>query len=471
MTAPDLSTANVVAGKIGSALDGMGAFLNAMFCPQAPVCLLATDTRWTCSLSWMLAAFSLTAGCSRHPTETAVDPAAQQASSHVAFSADDVATPNALAELGAKYGVTIVVKSVPFRVEHRTDVITAREPSPDSVLGCTRLLEFELSLYPNDLLRKAGLRSIVVCEGLARNDSPEAIILTSTSGRIYIDAAYAARNDGYIRLGVHHELFHMIDEADDGSLWDGSWSSLNDKGFVYLPSICDRSEAGESVVWLRYAGFPGFVSGYSMSAVYEDKAEVFASMMVEPVHIADRVTQDAIVKRKVEYIAELVRKFCPGMDDRFWDRVRTDRQALERNRPLAGKLPRALTVFLSQYIGERAVGNTGQSPVFCLDDFERLDTVIAPNEVDRLAMHSTAAGSTPAHSVGALSNGQVVLYMMNCVIAQQAVAPDLVAEISRRRGVDVPLSLDYAFVVGCDDDSGAIYIQLRDGKRRGGTEE
>jgi hypothetical protein len=66
---------------------------------------------------------------------------------------------------------------------------------------------------------------------------------------------------------------------------------------------------------------PGFLNRYAMAGVEEDKAEVFAHMIVEPKMIAERVKKDKYMQAKVERMKELLVEFTPSMDKKFWEAV------------------------------------------------------------------------------------------------------------------------------------------------------
>ena len=60
---------------------------------------------------------------------------------------------------------------------------------------------------------------------------------------------------------------------------------------------------------------------YAMSGVEEDKAELFAHMMVEPDLVAGRAKNDSHLRAKVERMRELLEEFSPKMDAAFWKTV------------------------------------------------------------------------------------------------------------------------------------------------------
>jgi hypothetical protein len=67
---------------------------------------------------------------------------------------------------------------------------------------------------------------------------------------------------------------------------------------------------------------PGFLNQYSTTAVAEDKAEVFAFMIVEPKYVDAKVQTDPFLKAKVARMRELLADFCPEVHRAFWAKVK-----------------------------------------------------------------------------------------------------------------------------------------------------
>jgi hypothetical protein len=61
--------------------------------------------------------------------------------------------------------------------------------------------------------------------------------------------------------------------------------------------------------------------------VEEDKAEVFANLIVDFAYVEVRAKKDRVLNAKVERMKELLVKFCPAMNDELWDKVRKLKRA------------------------------------------------------------------------------------------------------------------------------------------------
>jgi hypothetical protein len=171
--------------------------------------------------------------------------------------------------------------------------VTANAPSAADVTRITAVIQKELARYPQGYLANAKMARVLVVENLHENGRviPS---LPNIDGGWLIDANLG---DGFAARIVHHELYHFIDLADDGTLTrDDAWESLNASSFAY--------GAGGRSLRTSWASehtdtAPGFVTAYATTAVAEDKAETFALWMTRPDDLAQRAAEDPIVLRKV----------------------------------------------------------------------------------------------------------------------------------------------------------------------------
>jgi hypothetical protein len=137
---------------------------------------------------------------------------------------------------------------------------------------------------------------------------------------LYLDVARGRFDDLYVRKVIHHEFFHIIDLRDDGKLYeDERWGKLNPPNFKYGPGGAKLQD--DPTVTTTGQDEPGFLNRYAAAGVEEDKAEVFAHLMVEPKVMAERAKKDKYMRAKVERMRELLAEFTPKADDAFWKAV------------------------------------------------------------------------------------------------------------------------------------------------------
>ena len=228
----------------------------------------------------------------------------------LAGDAVDVSTiETGLAGVASVYQVEIVTAASAFAVATQYGKIEGKQAKSEAVesYAATVFLP-EFGLYPTALVKRSKLRRIVMCEELLFAGVREAGKADYEHGALYLEVSRGDYSEVYQRKLIHHEFFHMLDFQAHGGMYvdDERWSRLNPPNFRY--GMGGRSN-------------PGFLSQYSTTAVAEDKAEVFANMIVEPAHVDARVQTDPFLKAKVARMRELLADFCPEVNRAFWAKV------------------------------------------------------------------------------------------------------------------------------------------------------
>jgi hypothetical protein len=120
---------------------------------------------------------------------------------------------------------------------------------------------------------------------------------------------------------IHHEFFHIIDYKDDGQVYkDEAWAALNPKDFKYGDGGKNWQKEGSSTTALT-TKYPGFLTHYSTTGVEEDKAELYAHLIVHPAIVNERMKTDAVLSAKVARMKALLKAFCPDMNEAWWKKV------------------------------------------------------------------------------------------------------------------------------------------------------
>src|SRR5262245_45505452 len=201
-----------------------------------------------------------------------------------------------------------------------TGDINGSEAAMTDVESYAPIFAFEWSLYPPALIKKTRLRSIVLCKDLTFAGQRRTAVPDFEHDILYLDVARGRTNDRYVRMVIHHEFFHLIDLRDDDHLYEHErWAKLNPPGFKYGPGGVNLQN--DPTVTETGKDSPGFLNRYAASGVEEDKAEVFAHLMVEPKEMKDRAAKDKYMRAKVERMKELLADFAPKMDEKFWRAV------------------------------------------------------------------------------------------------------------------------------------------------------
>lgn len=271
------------------------------------------------------------------PTPAAIDerPPGQPASAVKAESQRD---------LEQRLNVRIETAEAAIRVPLPTGAITAApigsKPWSDRTTSATatvatyrdRLVR-EFSVYPAAFVRRVQLKRIVICEQLAFAGQQRAAVPDFAHNVLYLDWQSGFADTNYQRAVMHHEFFHLVDYRDDGRVYqDDAWQQLNPAGFAYGPGGAQVQEDRRQSRFRQPTR--GFLTHYATSGVEEDKAELFAHLLVNPEHVSRCAAEDAVLDRKVVRLKALLRSFCGELDGDFWQQVTaTAQQRREFRRP------------------------------------------------------------------------------------------------------------------------------------------
>ena len=109
---------------------------------------------------------------------------------------------------------------------------------------------------------------------------------------------------------------------------DEQWAALNPPGFKYGGG--GKSAQGEQNASILTDKVPGFLTLYATTGVEEDKAVVFANLLVDFAYVEKRARKDQVLRAKAERMRELLAAFCPEMDEAFWKTVRNTKRNNDR---------------------------------------------------------------------------------------------------------------------------------------------
>jgi hypothetical protein len=231
-----------------------------------------------------------------------------------------------LGKIARAYKIGVVTADPGFPVQTRHGPIDGKTAEKKAIEDYTGLFAPEFGLYPPDLIKRARLRRVVLCADLSFAGQRRTAVPDWEHDTLYLDVSRGAHAKAYVRKVLHHEFFHMVDYRDDGSVYkDERWAALNPGTFKYGDGGKKAQDQNDtSVLTDKY---PGFLNHYSTTGVEEDKAELFAHLIVDAAHVEDRAKKDVVLKAKVERMKELTARFCPDMNAKFWDRARKLKRA------------------------------------------------------------------------------------------------------------------------------------------------
>jgi hypothetical protein len=253
-----------------------------------------------------------------------------------AANTQEKAPSAALPELGKiakKYQIEIITADPHFPVKTTYGKIDGKSADRKELESYAGLFAPEFTLYPPSLVARTTLKRIVFCSELSFAGQRRNAIPDFEHDTLYLDVSRGSYSKPYLRTVIHHEYFHIIDYRfhlsvykDDGNLYkDDRWDALKPKDFKYGSGGKNAQDISTtSVLTDKY---PGFLNHYSTTAVEEDKAEIFAHLIVDPAHVEERAKKDRVIKAKVDRMKEVLVSFCPDMNDEFWKKARALKRA------------------------------------------------------------------------------------------------------------------------------------------------
>ncbi len=155
-----------------------------------------------------------------------------------------------------------------------------------------------LALLPYVSVRNLGLRYVILCGGEKSGDRPIGGIPVPELDLLMLNAGAsgnAAYNAAYLEHATLHELYHMV-ESRFHTMDDGDWDQqFNGYSNSYAPDLL-KGALG--------TGGPGFLNAYAETFPYEDRAELFATLLLKPGDVLAQIgaTSDSVLRRKVLYM-------------------------------------------------------------------------------------------------------------------------------------------------------------------------
>jgi hypothetical protein len=146
---------------------------------------------------------------------------------------------------------------------------------------------------PDAALARLRLRYVVLCAGIDAAGQTVGGLPSAQHGLLMLDAG-----DGpSLPHRTLHELYHLL-EYRSGGIGDSEWTGQFGGYSNRYPGLLTKTPLG--------SGKPGFVTSYGETHPHEDRAELFAHMLLAPRAVADLISRrgDAVLKRKADYLSD-----------------------------------------------------------------------------------------------------------------------------------------------------------------------
>ena len=175
-----------------------------------------------------------------------------------------------------------------------------------------RLFDEEIRKLPPELLAHSGLKTVAFVRQLAIAEQPRAAVPDYHHEVLYYDIMPA--DPAYLRHVVHHEFYHMLEQQLYGSAYyqDPAWLALNPAGFRYGNGGAATREPAAAKFSHPAAGF---LNGYAMSGIEEDKAEIWTVIWAADswAQVSMLFEQDAILAAKLRLMLRQIQCQLPAM--------------------------------------------------------------------------------------------------------------------------------------------------------------
>jgi hypothetical protein len=220
----------------------------------------------------------------------------------------DPALDRLLEKVEADYGIDLHYAEGP--APKFTDLVYSLADVKDKPVLEKAILLFiqEISLYPRNFFRYAHCRDIYFVRRLFYKKKPVEGVFSAGANYIFYDYSRRGDNTQKIRHYIHHELYHAI--GSKHPFWrerGPAWEALNRKEFSYSQKYDPHKRNP-----INYYAPPelGFITDYAMASAEEDRAEVFACMMIpEQFSLMEQWAQkDRILFDKVEMMKEFLKE-------------------------------------------------------------------------------------------------------------------------------------------------------------------
>ena len=179
-----------------------------------------------------------------------------------------------------------------------------------------QMLREELDMYPDAIVSRLGFGNIYILDEFTYRDvklagqsfswiSKPAVAYGLNSFKPEDTASRA-----FFSRTTHHEVFHAMERqfARSGSpLFGATWDALNEPGFKYRIGPNAVSAEGQPTHTKDNKGRKGFAEPYGMNIATDDRATLYARMMVADQVFYGRLPTDPILLAKTKRLQEFFR--------------------------------------------------------------------------------------------------------------------------------------------------------------------
>ncbi len=226
-----------------------------------------------------------------------------------------------------KYQIKFYINSMP-QTTWNIDYEFAQKDDYEDLYNYLKLFDKEFNKYPLSFLKKSKLQGIAFVKDLSIELDNKILqergaIPDYKNELLIYDYMNGNHNKAYQQHVVHHEFYHMLEEEINGNArWkDPEWNSLNIENNIYGKGGKYYRGTTQSII-----NHPktGVISLYSLSALEEDKAEIYASLFTksDSIKLNQWVKEDKVLNNKVEYMKSFLKGVDPSFTTNYWNEIR-----------------------------------------------------------------------------------------------------------------------------------------------------
>jgi hypothetical protein len=182
----------------------------------------------------------------------------------------------------------------------------------------------EWAKYPTDWVKKSKLKDVVFVKGLKVSNSARAATYDPAGPTMFYDVKSRDQGNAYARQVVHHEFDHLLTLSIVGSDHpaDPTWVGYNPPGFKYGDGGGSCHQPNSKCVTGIHPR-SGFVSGYAMSSMAEDQAELYACLMTDGCYqnLQRWLPADPALTKKVANYKRFIAVQSPEMSGAYFDQI------------------------------------------------------------------------------------------------------------------------------------------------------
>ena len=219
---------------------------------------------------------------------------------------------DAIAIIEREFGVAVVSSDVATLLEQPGRGVSGVDPDSSALLEYSRFLVKELREYPRDAFACAGIRKIILATPLLVRMEPRAAVPLPDIDALVLNPSPVFAREDYLARVFHHEFYHMLDGPRSARvLNEAAWREVNPAEFSY--------GRGGGTAYTSLGDFfsirsptDGFITAYAMTAIEEDRAEVFSTLILMPKEVQALASQDRRLQLKIDLLKQHLRAMCPS---------------------------------------------------------------------------------------------------------------------------------------------------------------